>query len=243
VGEGGLMKVVVINGSHKGKDGNTNIMVSAFLKGAYEAGAETVNIFLAEKEIKYCKACKACWFNSPGQCVIKDDIAEILSLMEGADIRVLATPLYFDNISSMLKVFMDRMIVTASPYWGKDKDGECRHLTTSFPPKLMMIANCGYPEKSHFQVISHWIKRHARNINTEIIGEIYCAQGALLSTKVDEVRPIISNYLKVLETAGKEIATEMKLTEETVNLLEQNFIPDEIYIQEVKRYVDVMLKK
>jgi len=114
---------------------------------------------------------------------------------------------------------------------------------TSSPPKLIIIANCGYPEISHFQVISHWIKRHARNINTEIIGEIYCAQGALLSTRADEVRPIIASYLQVLETAGIEIATDMKLTEETAKLLEQNFIPDEIYIQEVKQYVDVMLKK
>ncbi|MDF2564193.1 MAG: NADPH-dependent reductase [Massilibacillus sp.] len=237
------MKIVAINGSHKGKAGNTNIMVNAFLKGAQEAGAETVNIFLAEKEIKYCKACKACWFNSPGQCVIEDDMAEILSLMEGADIRILATPLYFDNISSMQKVFMDRMMVTANPYWGKDKNGECRHFTTSLPPKLIMIANCGYPERSHFEVISHWIKRHARNINTDIICEIYASQGALLSTNADEVRPIITTYLKVLETAGKEIATEMKLTEKTAKLLEHNFIPDEIYIQEVKRYVDNILKK
>lgn len=237
------MKIAVINGSHRGKDGNTNIMVTALLKGAHEAGAETVNIFLAEKEIKYCRACKACWFKSPGQCVIKDDMAEIITLMEGADIRVLATPLYFDNISSMLKVFMDRMIVTASPYWGTDKAGECRHLTTTLPPKLIMIANCGYPERSHFQVISHWIRRYARNINTEIIGEIYASQGALLNTREDEVIPIISSYLKMLEVAGQEIATDMKLTEETAKLLGNNFIPNEIYIQEVKRYVDAILKK
>ncbi|MFA4885939.1 MAG: NAD(P)H-dependent oxidoreductase [Desulfotomaculaceae bacterium] len=47
------MKIVAINGSPKGKASNTNIMVSAFLKGAQEAGAQTVNIFLAEKEIKH----------------------------------------------------------------------------------------------------------------------------------------------------------------------------------------------
>lgn len=237
------MKIVAVNGSHKGRGGNTDIMVSAFLKGAREAGAETVNVFLTEKNIKYCRACKACWFNSPGQCVIEDDMAEILSLMEGADIRILATPLYLDNISGMLKVFMDRMMVTASPYWEKDKEGECRHLTSCLPPKLIMIANCGYPERTHFQVISHWIKRHARNINTEVIGEIYASQGALLSTKADEVRPIISSYLQVLETAGREIAADMKLKEETAQLLEKNFIPNEIYIQEVKRYADAMLKK
>lgn len=237
------MKIVVINGSHKGKNGNTNIMISAFLKGAQDAGAETKNICLAEKEIKYCKACKACWFNSPGQCVIKDDMAEIMLLTEGADVLVLGTPLYVDNISGMLKVFMDRRMATASPYWGKDEYGECRHLPLSAPPKLIMIANCGYPEKSQFQVISHWIQRVARNMHTEVIGEIYASQGALLSTSKDEVRPIIADYLRVLETAGREIVTNLKLLEETKKKLEQKFIPDDIYIQEVNRYVDSMLKK
>jgi multimeric flavodoxin WrbA len=237
------MKIVAINGSHKGKDGNTDIMVSAFLRGAKTAGAETVNILLAEKQIKYCKACKACWFNSLGECVIKDDMSEILHLMEGADVRVLATPLYFDNISSMLKVFIDRLIVTGSPYWTQDKDGESRHMTTSVQPKMMMIANCGYPERSHFQVISHWLKRHARNLGTEVIGEIYASEGALLSTPITEIRPIIANYLQVLETAGKEIVTNMELSQKTNKLLEQTFIPQEIYIPEVKRYVDSILKK
>ncbi|WP_026884284.1 flavodoxin family protein [Clostridium akagii] len=237
------MKIVAINGSHKGKAGNTNIMVTAFLNGAQTAGAETVNIFLDEKEIKHCRACKACWFNSSERCVIKDDMAEIISLMEGADILILATPLYFDNISSMLNVFMDRLMVKASPYWEKDKDGECRHLTTHLFPKLIMISNCGYPERSHFQVISHWMRRVARNMSTEVIGEIYASQGTLLSNKVEELRPIISKYLQGLEKAGREIVTDMRLSEGTKKLLEQNFISDEIYIQEVKKFADNMLKK
>ena len=107
----------------------------------------------------------------------------------------------------------------------------------------MMIANCGYPEKSQFQVISHWIKRVARNMNTEVIGEIYASQGALLSTEVEELRPVICKYLQLLEVAGKEIVTNLKLSEETITLLKSNFIPNEIYIQEVNRHVDLMLGK
>ncbi|CQR75189.1 Putative NAD(P)H-dependent FMN-containing oxidoreductase YwqN [Sporomusa ovata DSM 2662] len=237
------MKIAVINGSHHGRNGNTNIMVSAFLKGAKESGAETVTVFLAEKDIKYCTACKACWFKTSGKCVIKDDMAEIVSLIEDADIRVLATPLYFDNISSMLKTFIDRLMVTASPYWGKDSEGECRHLTMKAAPQLVMLANCGFPEKSQFQVISHWVKRHARNLNAQIIGEIYVPQGVLLSVRENEVGIAVSNYLKALETAGREIAIDRKLTSKTQALLEQKFIPDEVYIREVKKYVDSLLVK
>ncbi|AZV56780.1 flavodoxin family protein [Clostridium sp. AWRP] len=236
------MKIVAINGSHVGKSGNTNVMVTALLKGAQEVGAQTNNIFLAEKNIEYCKACKFCWFKSPGKCVIKDDMNEILYSMKGADILILATPLYFDNISSMLKVFIDRLIVTASPYWEKDNDGECRHIRRYKTPKLIIVSNCGYPERSHFQVVSHWIRRVARNADTEVIGEIYASQGALLSTQVKELHAVISAYLKTLEKAGKEIVMDMRLSEQTKKLLEQNFIPDEIYIREAKNRSDYILK-
>ncbi|WP_094604004.1 hypothetical protein SPSIL_044320 [Sporomusa silvacetica DSM 10669] len=226
------MKIVAINGSPKGKASNTNVMVSAFLKGAQEAGAEIVNVFLAEKEIKHCKGCISCWTNTPGQCVIKDDMAEILAVKEGADILVLATPLYYDHISSMLKVFMDRMIVTVAPHVQKYSNGECRHVNKDNdaspfrsgvkPPKLVMISNCGYPERSHFQVISLWIERLALNMLTEVIGEIYIPQGPFLNLPAEALQPLtascpqlvdnIANYLQLLEKAGKEIATDSMLS-------------------------------
>jgi len=239
------MKIVVINSSPKGTASNTNIMVSAFLKGAQEAGAETVNIFLSEKEVKYCKGCLSCWIHTPGQCVIKDDMAEILSVCEGANIFVLATPLYFDNVSSTLKAFMDRMIVKSNPHFQKDANGECRHLknTETPSPKLVMISNCGFSERSHFQVISHWIKRVALNMKTEVIGEFYAAQGGLLNTSAEELRPIISDYLKNMKNAGREIVVDNKVSEETKKLLEQNFIPDEIYIEKANSYFDTVLNK
>lgn len=239
------MKIVVINGSPKGKASNTNVMVSAFLKGAQEAGAETVNIFLSEKEVNHCKGCLSCWIHTPGQCVIKDDMAEILSVCEGTDIFVLATPLYFDNVSSMLKAFMDRMIVRSNPHFQKDVNGECRHLkNTAIPsPKLVLISNCGFSERSHFQVISHWIKRVALNMKTEVIGEFYAAQGSLLNTNAGESRPIVSEYLKNMENAGREIVLENKVSEETKKLLERNFIPDEVYIEKANSYFDTVLNK
>ncbi len=239
------MKIVAINGSPKGKASSTNVMVTAFLKGAQTAGAETANVYLAEKEIKHCKGCFSCWVKHPGQCVIKDDMAEVMSLGEGADILVLATPLYVDNISGLLKDFIDRSIVKLDPHFRKDPNGECRHLkaTEGRSPRLVMMANCGFPERSHFQVISHWIKRMALNMHIEVIGEIYATQGSLLTAPRADLRPDISNYLQLLATAGEEIVTTLRISEGTDKLLAKNFIPDEIYIQQANNYFDTVLKK
>jgi Multimeric flavodoxin WrbA len=237
------MKIVAVNGSHTGKGGNTAAMVAAFLKGAEAAGAETAHILLADKKIEYCRACKACWFASPGKCVMDDDMAALLPLLKDADVWVWATPLYFDNIASRLKTFIDRLMVLVNPGWTKDAAGECRHLTTGPMPKLVMIANCGYPERSHFQVISHWIERHARNLGTEVIGEIYAPEGALLKTAADELRPVISRYLKALETAGAEIAGGLSLSAQTRQSLAQPFVSPEDYFHGVQEYLAAMRSK
>ncbi|MDT8902383.1 flavodoxin family protein [Anaeroselena agilis] len=237
------MKIVAVNGSHKGRAGNTAVMVDAFLKGARLAGAETAHIALAEKEIGYCRACKACWFATPGQCVLRDDMAEIAPLLKSAAVWVWATPLYFDNLSSRLKAFLDRLMVLASPRWTKDDHGECRHLTAGPPPKLALIANCGYPERSHFQVISHWLERHARNLGAEVVGEIYASEGALLTSPADELRPVVADRLQVIETAGREIAAGLAISAETRELLARPFIPAEAYIRGVESHIAALLEK
>lgn len=241
------MKVVAINGSPKGKDSNTNVMVAAFLKGAQEAGAETINVFLAEKDIKYCKGCLSCRFNH-GQCVINDDMAEIVSLENGADVLLLATPLYIHDISGMLKVYMDRSIMKfydlGYGYMEKTETGEYQGTATleRQVPKIVMISNCGNTGRSHFQVISHWIKRTAFMMNTEVIGEIYAPQGVLLTSKNERVQPIISGYLQLLEKAGKEIATNKFMSVTTEKALEKSFVPDEIYIQGINHQIGIMRK-
>ena len=243
------MKITVINGSPKGKDGITNIMVSAFLKGAQQAGAETVNIFLAEKDIKHCHGCFGCWFATPGQCVIKDDeMAEVLSQGEGSEILVLATPLKYANISSMLKVCIERLLPFANPYILRDRAGENRHPkklpeaeSSLYRSKLVLIANGGLGQREHFQVISHWIKRLALNNLSEVIGEIYAPQGPLLADPPEELRPVVENYLLLLERAGYEIASSRRVSAETEKRLEQNLIPDEIYLQQINGYFESLL--
>jgi hypothetical protein len=243
------MKIAVINGSPKGKDSITNLMVTSFLRGAEQAGAETVTIFLVEKQLKHCNGCFSCWVATPGKCVISDDdMAEIISQTEGAEILVLATPLKYANMSSMLKVFIERMLVFSNPYIVTDQAGETRHPkktpeaeSSFYRAKLVAIANGGLGQRGHFQVLSHWVQRLALNNLTQVIGEIYVPQGPLLNNPADELQQLIAEYLQLLENAGKEIAIGGRLSEETDTLLAQNLIPEEIYLQQFNGYFDSLL--
>ena len=80
------MKFTAFNGSPAGKDSATNRIIEAFLKGAEGAGAETENYQLAEYEIGQCQGCFACWFQSPGKCVLQDDMEKLLRAYQSADV-------------------------------------------------------------------------------------------------------------------------------------------------------------
>lgn len=217
------MKMVVINGSPKGKDGNTNVIVKSFLKGAREAGAETRNLFLTEKEINPCRGCHICWTRGPGQCVISDDALEVLTEMGSANIIIFASPVYFGNISGMLKTFMDRMTMLGSPHKSDDVkiDDQPAKPPAYSMPKLMMISSCGLSDRSEFDVTSLWINKVAQKMNMELIGEIYTVNGKAFGAVTETLDPELVNYLKLVETAGTEIAAGMKLSAATRKLIEQ----------------------
>jgi len=238
------MKITAFNGSPKGEAGNTNIMVTAFLDGARQAGAEVENIFLAEKEINHCKACGNC-IVSNGKCVIEDDMKDLIKKYVESEIVVFATPLQIDNISGMMKVFMDRTFCIGNPYFEKDENGEYRGskpklFKNGMPPKIVVISSAGYPQRSNFQVISLLMKRLARNFHMELIAEIYATEGGLLTAKVKELQPIIDGYKKLLFQAGQEIVKDIKLSEETQRLLENNFVPEDLYVQKSNELVEMM---
>lgn len=110
-------KVLVISASPR-KGGNSEMLCDRFILGAKEAGNKTEKIFLGEKEINYCVACEGCRGN--GVCVLKDDMAEVLDKMIGADVIVMATPVYFYTMDAQMKTLIDRTVARYTEI--KDKE-------------------------------------------------------------------------------------------------------------------------
>lgn len=102
-----IMKNILIISSSPRKKGNSQILCEQFQKGAEEKGHSVKLIRLSEKKIGFCRACDYCMHNN-GNCVLKDDMAELIKMLQQADILVLATPIYFYGISAQMKMFIDR---------------------------------------------------------------------------------------------------------------------------------------
>lgn len=240
------MRITVFNGSPRGAGGNTHFMVKEFLKGAEEAGAETENVFLVEKNIKPCRGCFTCWRQTPGQCIIDDDVRALLEKVAATDVLVFATPLYVDNVTGIMKNFMDRLIPIADPHLQRDGHGECKHLMRAASPqlkKMVVISNSGFPEQSHFQVLRLLFRRVARNASCELAGEIYRGGGELFRARNILLNAILIGYRKLLRKAGRELVEQGRISDETTAALEKPIVTDDQYIRGANKWWDRALRK
>lgn len=238
------MKIVAFNGSPHAEQSNTHVMVDAFLSGARDAGADTESIFLARKKINHCLGCFSCWVKTPGKCIQSDDMPELIGKYQSADVVVFATPLYVDNVSGIMKDFIDRLLPLGDPHFEKDPGGEVRHVSgPKKDPRFFLMVNSGFPEQSHFQVLRLLIRRMARNFSTDIAGEIYRGAGCLLQD--ENTKPFVDTYTALLRTAGSEFAKTGKLSDETIRRLEQPLIPApnfaDIFVTNANAYMDQLI--
>ncbi|MFH0975021.1 MAG: NAD(P)H-dependent oxidoreductase [Spirochaetota bacterium] len=89
------------------KNGNTSVLLSAFMEEAEKNGAITHTIAVDKKNIIPCKELKVC--ETQGFCPIYDDMkSEIYPLLWKADLIVMATPVFFYSVPAQLKALIDR---------------------------------------------------------------------------------------------------------------------------------------
>ena len=115
------MKVIGINGSSR-KDGNTALLIRTVFGKLEEKGIETELMQLPDVTIKPCRLCEgetclACM--KAGRCVFQDDDFHLLyEKITEADGLVLGSPVYGADITSKMKVFIDRLGIASL---GNDK--------------------------------------------------------------------------------------------------------------------------
>jgi putative NADPH-quinone reductase len=237
------MKITIFNSSPRAEKGNTQAMVEEFSKGAQKAGAEVETVFLAQKKINPCTGCLTCWFKTPGKCVFDDDMTDLLEKVKQSDLAVFATPLYVDNVSGMMKNFMDRFMPLLDAHIETDEHGESVHKLNQKLPDIAVISNCGYPEQTHFEVLRVLFKRIARNMRCQLVAQIYRGGGAMLTNTPFFLKPIIWKYNRLLQQAGREVVENRKISEQLQEQLESPIVPTDKYLAAVNKYFDHTLEK
>ena len=188
------MRVLGVAGSPR-RNGNTDVLLAEFLRGAADKGAETKTIVLNRMKFVGCQHCDACL--KSGECILKDDMQDIYPEFEKADVIVLASPMQFMDMTAPMKAMIDRFqakwvnkYVLKRPPLGEDK-----------PRKGFLIAVGGTKYKNLFDAILLVVKTFFIIIDVEYAGD-------MLIRSVDELGAINDHpeYLKQAYEAGQKLA-------------------------------------
>ena len=108
------MKILAINGSYR-KNGNTAQIIEMVAAGMRTIATENSQDFsfeivnLGQYHIEFCRGCRVCFDKGEGKCPLKDDLLFIYEKIQAADGLILASPVYVNDVSGMMKNWIDRM--------------------------------------------------------------------------------------------------------------------------------------
>ncbi len=111
-----MLKVLSVLGSPR-QNGNCQKLIEYILKGisSIQGDIEIQKILLGKKNIHPCIACDGC--QRKLGCVLKDDMQPLYPAFDQADLVIIASPIYFNSVSTQLKGMIDRcQAIWASKY-------------------------------------------------------------------------------------------------------------------------------
>jgi multimeric flavodoxin WrbA len=153
------VKIVALLGSPRSK-GASATLVAKFLEKAVERGVRPKVYELNKLNYRGCQGCFACK-TTREDCVLQDDLTQVLADVAEADVLVLATPVYFGDLTSQLKGFIDRTFSYLSP------DYRTSPSPSRLAPgkQLVFIQTQGNPDETCFADIfpkySSFLKRNS----------------------------------------------------------------------------------
>lgn len=103
-----MANIVILNGSPR-KNGNTSLLCREFIKGAEESGNKVKEFFLNTMTINGCLGCTRGDNTRECPCVQNDDMSAIYPAIKESDVVVIASPLYYWNLSGQIRTAFDRL--------------------------------------------------------------------------------------------------------------------------------------
>ncbi len=183
-------KVLVLLGSPR-KKGNSAILAQEIVKGAESAGASCETLFIHKMNIKPCQSCYACQKEDSKGCAIDDDMQTVFPKLIASDTWVIASPVYWFNMSAQTKLWMDRCFALLA-YRGN-----------AFKKRIAIAMTYGDTDPFTSGCVNalRTFQDAFRYVGADIVGMVYGS--ALNSGDISQN----TELLKAAEELGKKLAT------------------------------------
>ena len=153
--------IVILNGSPR-KNGNTSALVKAFAEGAESAGHTVTEFFLGGMDIHGCKGCFGGHSSKECPCAQQDDMNKIYPVIKTSDVVVLATPLYYWNMSGQIRTAIDRLFAL--------EEGDGNLLRDNGRASALLMAAEGYG----FEDVALYYDHLMEHLRWKNLGKVLC---------------------------------------------------------------------
>jgi len=231
------MKVLALNSSPNMENGGTASILTPFLEGMIDAGAEVELLYLRKMKIGPCLGCGTCWSKTPRQCVQHDDMQTIYPKLAGSDVLVIAMPVYVDGMNSQMKAVIDRCYALLQPIF-EIRDGHTRHSRRPKfrPGRIVLVSACGHPEMDNFDPLLTHVKAICRNLDREYARALLRPIAWFLPW-LEKMGIPVGGVYEAARNAGRQLVQDDAMDLQSLEEVSRELVPRETFVQTINAHV------
>jgi multimeric flavodoxin WrbA len=163
------MRITILNGEPDPASGFEEYVHKVAMRLAASGHAVTT-IELRGLDLKGCSGCWGCWVKTPGECVKRDDSAQVCRAAINADLLVLASPVVMGFTTALLKRATEQMIPLVHPYILVE-GGEAHHRPryASYPEFGLLLGAGENTDAEDIEITTAMWARTARNLKSRLV--------------------------------------------------------------------------
>jgi multimeric flavodoxin WrbA len=181
--------VIVINGSVR-DSGNTDALLSKFHEAAGEFTESIVQFDLRKLQIGDCRGCCDCRDNA--ECSQADDMTSIREDVNDARLIIFASPIYWCEVTGLMKTFIDRLYFYHHPSTANLIAGK----------KVIVVCPMGEAENIEYEaeIMIEFYRRVFKSLDMELLDMMLFP--GLMGPRDNYKKP---KYLDSMKQLGKQL--------------------------------------
>jgi hypothetical protein len=163
------MQITFLNGNPRPDALEFEAYLTHLTQELAEQGAQVTTLTLRDLDIRYCVGCWGCWVKTPGECLSKDDSAQVCRAVIHSDLTVMASPLVMGYPSALMKKTMDKLIPLIHPY-ATLVQGEVHHVARypRYPRLALLLEPEPDTDAEDLEIVRDLFSRAALNLKSSL---------------------------------------------------------------------------
>jgi multimeric flavodoxin WrbA len=223
-----MVKVLVVNGCLRMEKSHTAKILTPFLEGMKQAGANVEMIYIKRLNIRLCQGDFYCWYTKPGVCHIDDDMQMLYQKLRDTDILVFATPVYIPLPGEMQNV-LNRMVSLINPVVRTRKGRTRARFHTDVKIKtIALVSSSGWWEKENCETVVKIIQELAEDGSVTFAGALLRPHSSWLVEENKKTKDVLS----AARQAGTQLIHEGKMSKKLLDIISQPLISNTRFLAE-----------